>query len=218
MKIVCLSDTHNAHRNLGEIPNGDILIFAGDICASWDINKQWGQIKDFNDWLGTLPYKRKIVIAGNHDKVLETSPFNNMKKELFNNCNYLEDEAIEIEGIKIYGSPMSGINGNQWAFTEHNYLRRAVDNIPAGVDILITHAPPIGILDCSPYKIFPGVEELKEKIFEVKPKYHIFGHIHEGYGREEIKGTTFLNVAMQDERGIMIEDGKRIREPIIIEL
>ena len=62
LRFVAISDTHNKHADL-VVPPGDVLIHAGDVT--------WGgtlaEVEAFNAWLGTLPHKHKIVVAGNHD-------------------------------------------------------------------------------------------------------------------------------------------------------
>lgn len=103
MRIICISDTHNNHRDL-EIPKGEILIHAGD-------SSLWGNIKhlyDFNDWLGSLPHRYKIVISGNHDLPLQRS--NDLSslfkaREILSNAIYLQDEETILYGVKFYGSP-----------------------------------------------------------------------------------------------------------------
>lgn len=108
MKIICISDTHNLHKNL-KVPDGDILIHAGDMTCVGGID----EIKEFNEWLGTLPHSHKIVIAGNHDIYFEEEP--SKSKSLITNAIYLEDSGIIIEGLKIWGSPSSP-NYQNWAF------------------------------------------------------------------------------------------------------
>ncbi len=60
-------------------------------------------------YLGSLKnIQYKIVIAGNHEVSFDpaTSQLKDgdSKKEL-KNCIYLEDNSIELLGLKIYGSP-----------------------------------------------------------------------------------------------------------------
>lgn len=58
------------------------------------------------------------------------------------------------------------------------------DSIPADTDILVTHGPPFGVLDRTIQNCNAGCHYLLQKVMEIKPKYHLFGHIHEAYGRE----------------------------------
>ena len=62
IRMVCISDTHSAVENLEipfKIPDGDILIHAGDFTNYGEVEK----VKEFNTWLGTLPHAYKIVVA-----------------------------------------------------------------------------------------------------------------------------------------------------------
>lgn len=190
LKIVAISDTHTKHHRL-EIPPGDLLIHAGDFTNR-------GSLKDvevFNEFLGTLPHRYKIVIAGNHDFCFERQP--SEARALLTNCIYLEDEGVEIEGVRIYGSPWQPEFHN-WAFNlkRGEALAQKWALIPEDTDILITHGPPYGYLD----KVFlggrqVGCEDLLQRVKEIKPKYHIFGHIHEAAGIDSNGHTTFINAS-----------------------
>jgi Icc-related predicted phosphoesterase len=192
MKIVCLSDTHAAHNRI-QVPDGDILLHAGDVSRRGLEH----EIIEFNEWLGTLPHKHKIMIAGNHDFMFEKYP--KPARKLITNAIYLEDEGIEIEGLSIWGSPITPWFYN-WAFNRHRgaAIRKFWDMIPAKTDILITHGPPLGILDQTDRGEAAGCEDLLEAVHRIKPKLHLFGHIHEGYGMKEIDGTTFINASIMD--------------------
>ena len=53
--------------------------------------------------------------------------------------------------------------------------------IPVGTDILVTHTPPVGYGDRCATGVRAGCVELLNTVQRrVKPKYHIYGHIHEG--------------------------------------
>lgn len=93
-------------------------------------------------------------------------------------CIYLQHEAVEIEGIKIFGSPYQPLFFN-WGFQYHETRAHEIWNtLPPQIDILITHGPPYGILDLTSEGTHAGCKTLKEKIEEIKPKLHIFGHVH----------------------------------------
>lgn len=190
-KCVVLSDTHCLHRKV-EVPDGDILIHSGDFTS---VGRK-KEIKDFNNWFSSFPHKYKICIAGNHDILFETQP-DVAEALLGDDIIYLKNSFIEIEGIKIWGSPMTPSFGS-WAFTRPRGkdIRRIWDNIPEDTDILVTHGPPYGILDMTLEYKAAGCEELSYAILRVQPKYHIFGHIHEGYGVEVRGNTTFINCSV----------------------
>lgn len=197
-KIVCLSDTHNCNEKI-IVPDGDILIHAGDAT----IRGTEAEVEEFLRWYSALPHKHKIFVAGNHDWLYETN--NRFARLLTANFNiiYLQDSFIEIEGLKIYGSPWQP-RFFDWAF---NLMRGAElaekwKLIPSDADILITHGPPFGILDEVPRKYWienTGCEELRKKVEEIRPKAHIFGHIHCGYGQIEKFGVKFINASNCDE-------------------
>ena len=107
--IVAISDTHGQHRSL-DIPDGDILIHAGDLTNGGEID----QVEDFNNFLGTLPHQDKVVIAGNHDFCFERQP--KRSEALLTNCIYLKDREATVQGIRFYGSPWQPWFYD-WAFT-----------------------------------------------------------------------------------------------------
>lgn len=196
MKIVCISDTHLRHQKYHfPIPDGDILIHAGD--ATFRGSKR--EILAFNEWFAALPHKHKIFVAGNHDWSFQKA---NM---LARNClaphiNYLQDSEITIDGVRIYGSPWQP-EFCDWAFNlpRGAALKEKWDKIPAGIDILVTHGPAFGYGDMTERGEPVGCEELAIAIQRVKPKVHIFGHIHNAYGRYDADGVIFINASICDE-------------------
>lgn len=132
MRIVLISDTHELHDQV-QVPDGDLLIHAGD----FTMHGEFDQIVRFNKWMGSLPHKHKIVIAGNHDRTLELQPA--LAEPLLTNVTYLRDRMVEVEGIKIYGSPWTPFfHSDYWRFhTKTDEERRRLwSMIPEGVDIL----------------------------------------------------------------------------------
>ena len=195
MKIVCLSDTHNCTEEI-TVPDGDILIHAGDATNRGTFE----EVENFLIWFSSLAHKHKIFVAGNHDWLYETNNAQARSLMATHNIKYLQDSDYEIEGIKIYGSPWQP-RFFDWAFN----LNRGAEIaekwklIPNDLDILITHGPPFGILDQTPGGDLAGCEELRKRVDQIKPKFHIFGHIHQGYGKTERFGTTFVNASNCDE-------------------
>jgi Icc-related predicted phosphoesterase len=192
IKLVVISDTHGFHRQM-VVPEGDILIHAGDFTDYGTLE----QAADFNLWLGQLPHPHKIVIAGNHDFCFESNP-QEAKAQLTNGI-YLQDQAIEIMGIKFYGSPWTPVFFD-WAFMANPGPQMAEiwSKVPKDIDVLITHGPPKGICDLTDQGDSAGCQELLAALNTVKPKYHIFGHIHEGRGIKKNNGITFLNASNID--------------------
>ena len=137
VRIVCISDTHTLHRQV-TVPDGDVLIHAGDICN----HGTRGEVKQFVSWLGELPHRHKIFIAGNHDW-----PFDKHGRHAHHwikHGTYLQDTAIMIEGLKFYGSPWQPEFCN-WAFNlpRGKRLEFVWSSIPDDTDVLITHTPPL---------------------------------------------------------------------------
>ncbi|KAJ6639939.1 Metallophosphoesterase domain-containing protein 1 [Pseudolycoriella hygida] len=215
IRIVCMSDTHSMiHRIAFDIPDGDVFIHAGDFTKLGDIKC----VKEFNDWLGRLPHKYKIVIAGNHELTFDPackmyknhyrdSAASTMSdnvtgnepnvREYLTNCIYLEDESVELFGLQFYGTPWQPEFGN-WAFnlTRGEQCLEKWNKIPEKTDVLITHGPPIGHGDLCRSGQRAGCVELLSTIQQrVQPKYHIFGHIHEGYGVTTNERTIFINAS-----------------------
>jgi predicted phosphodiesterase len=140
MRIVCISDTHVLHRKL-VLPEADILIHAGDFMVH---GRSAEEIDDFNEWLGSLPYRHRIVVAGNHDILFESSPAE--ARAHLSNAVYLENAGITLDGISFWGYPVTPVLP-QWAFSTERGAAKYWDQIPAGVSVLVTHGPPFGTLD-----------------------------------------------------------------------
>ena len=138
MKLVCTSDTHGFHHRL-KLPPGDVLIHAGDFCSRGD---EW-EAKNFAVWLHDQNYKHKIVISGNHDRIMEKDP--QFGELLFGGvAHYLLDSSVVIDGIKFYGSPWQPAFNN-WAFNiprDSDEIAAKWNLIPDDTDVLITHGPP----------------------------------------------------------------------------
>jgi Icc-related predicted phosphoesterase len=195
MKLCVISDTHRQHWNI-KVPKCDLFIFAGDA----EINGLL-PLHDFNDWLGTIKAPLGcVVVGGNHDSELERIGKKECKR-LLTNCVYLENEFVEIGGLKIWGSPFSPFFNN-WSFMRHdNDLKEIWASIPLETEILITHCPPFGILDqVLPRDDSQGSRTLKDSVKEIHPYLHLFGHIHEGYGRHTDGKTDCYNVSVLDEQ------------------
>ncbi|MHA2012794.1 MAG: metallophosphoesterase family protein [Candidatus Helarchaeota archaeon] len=192
MKIVALSDTHGRHWELN-IPKCDLFIFAGDAGLT-----TYQRVYDFKEWLDTIPAKYKIIVMGNHDEICE---FEGKKvcKDFFDNAIYLENESVEIEGIKIWGSPFSK-EFNGWSFMKYDHeLKEIWDLIPEDTDIVITHTCPFGILDQVGWKN-QGSQTLLNRIKEIQPKIFIGGHLHEHGGNKYTDyKTDYYNVSILDD-------------------
>jgi len=228
LRFVCMSDTHSLTPHLKmAVPDGDVFVHAGDFTRAGNPS----EIREFNTWLGKLPHKHKVVIAGNHELCFDpslgktsdivsrsghigTSPLNLMedsqaadqsvkcqdiKKEL-TNCTYLEDSSVEICGLKVYGTPHQPEYGG-WAFNlaRGQQCLNKWNLIPEDVDVLITHGPPLGFGDLTCTGVRAGCVELLHSVQRrIKPKYHVYGHIHEGYGVRSDGKILFINASTCD--------------------
>lgn len=203
MKLCIISDTHNKHKRLAKLPDADVIIHAGDFTSVGHSH----EIVNFMQWYSKLPYKYKIVIAGNHDWLFETHRLLALEK-VPENVIYLEDSGIEIEGIKFWGTPVQ-LPFNNWAFNRpEEKLAQHWQAIPDDTDVLITHQPPYSIFDWSVYDLkHTGSPSLYKEVMErIKPKVHCFGHIHSGYGIKVIENTTFINASNLDEDYMCVFD------------
>lgn len=204
MKLVAFADTHGFHEGL-EVPDGDILIFAGDMCMHGDV----AEVAIFATWFNKLPHKFKFIVAGNHDWafVREVSLCVGMFDAI-----YLQDDSCMLGDVCIYGAPWTP-EFCGWAFMleRGNEIKAKWDWIPDCTGVLVTHGPPLKVLDnngrenCGCWDLLGAVER-------VKPKVHIFGHIHSAYGKEDNKDTVFANVSMCDD----IYDA--VRKPMVFEV
>lgn len=199
--ITFISDTHTQHRKLtNDLPGGDILIHSGDIMGS---GYYPSEVKDFCEWFNNIDnYKHKIFIAGNHDRLAENLPdvFNNIVNS-FDKITYLQDSHINIDGIKIYGSPWQP-EFYSWAFNlpRGKELKEKWALIPDDTDILVTHGPPLHMLDYVYQSMTNvGCHDLLSRIYEINIKINVFGHIHQGYGTKTFEGVEYINASNLNE-------------------
>ena len=218
MKVCCISDMHG-QLNFN-VEESDILICAGDALPDSGggmgsaVIQQERFIRDkFIPWLEKQPVKDVVLISGNHDWIFEIDIKSVL--EFPDNVHYLQDEEIEVQGLRIYGTPQQPIFCD-WAFNRTpERLEMFFEKIPEGLDILISHTAPYGIMD---EVAFPnrqgrfGCKILKKRIEEVKPKHVIFGHFHGCYGVEEIDDITFVNCSVLNEQYY------RGKQPIYLEI
>jgi Icc-related predicted phosphoesterase len=201
MKITFISDTHN--KNISKLlPGGDMLIHAGDISG----RGLYHEIENFLVWFNSVDYKHKIFIAGNHDWEFQRYP-EEIRDILgdFPDIIYLQDNSVVIDGVNIYGSPWQPWFLD-WAFNlprDGKELMEKWNKIPEDTDILITHGSPYGYLD----KVMGqgkhhGCKLLAERIETIKPKIHVYGHIHSGNGYVYNGDTHFINASVLDENYI----------------
>ena len=212
MRICCISDTHRS-EHLVEIPKCDLLLHAGDFDL-YDLN----DCEILNRYFGIWKEKAKNIVfcAGNHDFYCQKI-HPNFIQEVINNAIYLQDSSVTINGLKIYASPWSPIFGN-WAFMlPGDELKKKWEQISKDTDILLTHAPPYGILDNvlranGDLGENVGCPHLRDKVKEIQPKLHVFGHIHGSYGKYTDYKTNYINASLMNEAYELAN------KPIILEI
>lgn len=197
IQTICLiSDTHAQHRHL-QIEPCDLLVIAGD----YSQRNREQDFQDFADWLRQQPARHKILVNGNHDKYYYRHP-ERFRFLLPVGVVFLENESVEIEGLRFWGSPviMPVIRGIE-TVTERSAQRRQLiwQSIPLNTDVVVTHSPPYGILDQVEAGKHYGCPYLLEAINRIKPRYHLFGHIHQDRGEISQDGIRFKNAAMVDD-------------------
>lgn len=206
MRVVALSDTHGRHGAVA-VPDGDLLIHAGDFTDHGSLE----EIAAFDAFLAGLPHRHKVVIAGNHDFAFERDPA--AARAVLAHATYLEDGETTVDGLRLWGSPWQPWFYD-WAFN----LRRGADIrrkwalIPEGIDILVTHGPPHGHGDRTAQGLAVGCEDLLTRVREVRPRVHLFGHIHEGFGTTSDGTTTFVNASTCDLRY------RPVNPPLVLDL
>ncbi|MDR2027176.1 MAG: metallophosphatase domain-containing protein [Prevotellaceae bacterium] len=201
MRILHLSDTHNLHWELQNLPFADVIVHSGDLSMVGTGN----EVVDFVEWFGALDYRYKIFIAGNHDYCLEKKNREKIQRFLPENCFYLCNSGVTIDGAKFWGIPFffsDDVSGEYF---------NMITQIPMDTDILISHRPPFGILDNANNITF-GCPNLLQAVLDVRPRYHLFGHIHDAYGIEKSTYTTFVNAALVNE------DYQLLNKPVVVDI
>ncbi len=206
MKILFISDTHGLHENIGKkkMKPADVIVHAGDVS---NVGRFY-EVSKFLNWFSSLKqYKYKIFVAGNHDFYFQNESKLLIQSMLDEHPDiiYLENNSVEIEGVKFWGSPYS-LPFFNWAFMKpEEDLKQIWSLIPDDTDVLITHTPPYGILDHTVRdQEHAGSISLFQRVLKVKPKIHVFGHIHEGYGILEEDDTFYLNASVLNEKYNMV--------------
>ena len=226
LRLTHISDTHNKHKKLnGKLPGGDILIHSGDISSLGRKSEVTDFIKWFNG-IDNYMYKifiagnhdmsfqseklmqDKIDYFDGKRTVWETEGLEHIPSEgkpewlneLLSNLNpnvfYLENSYVELDQIKIWGSPYSATFGYNWAFNvDRGYDSKELWNqIPEDTDIVVTHGPIYGYCDVTARTYEKvGCEDLYHRMNELNAHLHFSGHIHEGYGYKPTKWGYAFN-------------------------
>ncbi|CAB9502678.1 Metallophosphoesterase domain-containing protein 1 [Seminavis robusta] len=213
-RIVCMSDTHGKHADIPFLPHGDVLIHAGDFTKIGETDAVHDLSRYFQQQQQDSGFQEVVCIAGNHDitfhpdyyektwsrHIRSFDPFET--REALQHCTYLEDSSARIlnDKISVYGSPWTP-SFFQWAFNleRGEALGKVWGRIPNDTDVLVTHGPPQGRQDVTLHSGNFGCQDLLQEIQDrVKPRLHIFGHIHEGYGVSYDGHTLYVNASNLD--------------------
>ncbi len=189
MRFVAVADTHLFHADL-QVPDGDVLVHAGDLCRGGTLD----ELERGLAWVRALPHPIKILVAGNHDWAFASEPAAARAMVGEAGIVYLQDSGAEVGGMRVWGSPWQPAY-NDWAFNlpRGRALAEKWAMIPPGVDVLVTHGPPAGFGDRSSTGGRGGCADLRARVAELRPRVHLFGHIHEDGGAWALDGTLFVN-------------------------
>ncbi|KAI9891037.1 MAG: hypothetical protein M1814_003388 [Vezdaea aestivalis] len=187
IRVVCISDTHT---NTPHIPEGDLLIHAGDLTNAGTVDEIQSQL----DWLRTLPHKEKVIIAGNHDSFFDVKSraVKDQGKTLkFGRIHYLRHDSISLtfsdcnnRTLSIYGAPqIPACGGPEFAFQHPRETDTWSGTVPEGTDVLVSHTGPSNHLDL-PKAV--GDPFLLQELWRVRPLLHCFGHAHCGAGKQAV--------------------------------
>ena len=233
LRCAVISDTHGHHQRMSKEVDeigGDVLIHAGDACVCGSSEEVFG----FLTWFVARPFAHLIFVPGNHDLILDAEAYlahgaawiegdledvEVFAADLAAFCDahpslhILTESAtrVEIEGVVFGGSPAQPRQPKArpqmaWGYPRGSSgLRDAYACLPDDAHVIITHTPPLGIMDATArgrggVKAH-GCADLMKTIKSISPSVHVFGHIHQGYGVEQTKRTLFINAATCTAKG-----------------
>lgn len=220
MKICLLSDTHNFHQQItADIPRVDMLIHAGDFSSRGEDH----EVELFIGWLASLTeIKHKIFICGNHELGVEkdrTTLVRTLKAVEGCGIHYLENTSVTIDGLKIWGSPATP-RFYDWAWNYDENIREIWEKIPEHTDIVVTHGPMLRLGDFVERGEHVGCPHLRTKLEKVRPRLHVCGHIHRGYGQYQYGagGTSLYPDLISVNASNLNERYAYVNKPIIVEI
>ena len=199
VRVTVISDTHMQHERL-VLPEGDLLIHCGDMFDLYSRNP--ADLRGLDSWFARQPFDRIVCTGGNHDHLLEHTL--GFLAQPFRHAEYLQDQAVRYRGLIVYGSPwVPGLPTHAF-HKDRSELEAAWAHVPTGVDILVTHTPPLGVLDRSSRGVSFGCPELAWQLRRIAPRVHCFGHVHASAGQARLGQTLFINAASVGSGGTVI--------------
>ena len=191
VRVAAISDLHGDLIPADTFPACDLLLIAGDICPVDDHSPRAQQLwleTVFAPWLSQLPAKHIVGIPGNHDLIFARS-----KKPLAPQLpwHYLLDSEITLCELRLFGTPWVPWIASMWSYQAPKsygglFLSEKFAQIPAGIDILISHGPPHCLCDVNINGEHCGSEALRSAIERTRPRLVVCGHVHEGRGISSI--------------------------------
>jgi len=207
VRLAIISDTHLQHGRVA-MGRGDVMIHCGDMLNLFDDHD--AELDGIDRWFGKQRFDAVICTGGNHDHALERRWQNGSAP--FGNARFLADAGWECRGLRFYAAPWVPDLPRHAFYAPTEVLRRKWAAIPAGVDVLITHTPPAGILDVSRRGGSLGCPILRDELARIAPRVHCFGHVHAGAGSQRIGDTLFVNASA------MVSGTDRVRGPVQVTL
>lgn len=175
------------------------MIHAGDF--SWRGTLE--EVIPFLDWFAKQPAKHKILTVGNHEGGFVWHQHDLFKEECkLRDLIFLNDSGIEIDGLKFWGSGWTPTFCNwYWMADRGVQIRQHWNMIPEDTNVLVSHGPPMGILDKLIDGTDVGCQDLMDRILKTPGlKACFFGHIHLHGGRmQEFHGIKFFNCSVCTE-------------------
>ncbi len=204
MRLVATSDFHGK-LDPAALPPGDVLVLAGDLLADAPddardpVGWQAERLRELDVLLGDLAFREVLLVAGNHDGVLQVRP--ELGRAL-RAARCLQDEPCELEGVRFWGSPWQPhLSKHPFFMPDGREAWALYRRIPEGTDVVITHTPPWGVLDSWEPGVGLGGRMLRARVAALRPRVHVFGHMHPSYGAVQVGPTRFYNAAMCDGAG-----------------
>lgn len=185
------------HGRLPRIhPESTMILLAGDIAPDFkgrDWDRATQQIQwlegDFARWIDQFGIP-VIAVPGNHDLWFWWQHRPKIDWYL------LEHSHAVVNGFKIWGFGDTLDHGERTGFSRESEMFAMTDQMPDDCDILLTHNPPLGILDQPSAAKHKGSLALSMALYQKKPKLHVFGHVHEARGCKKFHSTYCINATM----------------------
>lgn len=188
MKILAISDEVSPALYdfyiPGRLDGYDLIISCGDLKPQ------------YLSFLVTMTRVPLLYVHGNHDGIYEKRPPEG--------CDCIEDKLVVYKGLRILGlggTPRYNDGKHQYSEAQMKWrifkLKRKIRKYK-GVDIVVSHAPLLGVGDGEDYA-HRGFQAFLDFVDRYKPKYWLHGHMHLNYTQDKIRlreynGTQVINV------------------------